>query len=213
MKIEQLELIVPNVPSYWQIALVEAMPKYGITTVKREAAFLGQVRHESMELTRFSENLNYSNPDRIARIFRSPFDLDHDKILDPEEIEFAKGYVNNPRKLANRAYANRMGNGDETSGDGWKYRGRCPIQITFKDNYLLFGNLTGHDLVLDPDEALLPKTGAAVAACFFQFKGCNEFADAGDLVGVRRRINPGLAGLSETIALTNHSLKILEESR
>ena len=111
MRVEQLAQIVPLAPSYWHIALVEAMPKYGINTTRREAAFLGQVRHESLELTRFTENLNYSNPDRIARIFRSPFDADKDRVVDPEEIEDAKRYVNNPRALANRVYANRMGNG------------------------------------------------------------------------------------------------------
>lgn len=210
---EQLHLVVPLAPAYWVIALVEAMPKFGITNTAREAAFIGQVRHESMDLMHFHENLNYSNADRIARVFRTAFDLNKDHVVEPEEIEFAKKYVNNPKALANFVYANRMGNSDEASGDGWRYRGRGPIQITFKDNYRLYGNLIGHDLVLDPDEALVPRVGASVSCAYFQHNGCNELADLSNIAGVTKKINPGLDGLNERVALTNHTRKILEGTR
>jgi putative chitinase len=213
VRFEQLQLVVPNAPAYWIIALVEAMPKYAINTIARESAFIGQLRHESLELTRFVENLNYSDPVRIVRIFRRGFDLDGDKFPDDSEIAFARKFVKNPQALANRAYANRMGNGDESSGDGWRYRGRCPIQITFKDNYRLYGRLVGTDLVTHPDEALVPRIGAAVSCAYFMHNGCNELADYANIAGITKKINPGMAGLDERIALTNHTRKTLEGTR
>ncbi len=209
---EQLQLVVPQAPAYWIISLVEAMPRYGINNIAREAAFIGQLRHESMELTRFTENLSYSDPTRIVRIFRSAFDLDRDRVVDQNEIELAKRYVRNPVALANRAYANRMGNGDEKSGDGWRYRGRGPIQITGKDNYRTYGELIGKDLLKAPDDVLIPRVGSAVSCAFFQHNGCNDLADISNIAAITRKINPGLAGLQERVALTNHTRKILEGS-
>lgn len=206
----QLQLVVPTAPMYWLIALAEAMPKFAINNISREAAFIGQVRHESQELTRFQENLNYSNPERIVNIFRGHFDLDHDRVADPDEIEFARKYAMNPKALANRAYAGRLGNGDEASGDGWRYRGRGPIQITFRDNYRLYGEAIGEDLVNKPDDLLIPRTGAAASCAYFQVNGCNELADVSNIAAITKKINPGMAGLIERTALTNHTRKILE---
>lgn len=210
MNLEKLRAIAPQAKDFWLVALLEEMPKYGINTPRRQAGFLGQLMHETEGLTKFVENMNYSDPERIARIFRRAFDLDQDKVVDPEEIELAKRYVRNPVALANRAYANRYGNGDEASGDGWRYRARGPIQLTFKDNYRLFGDLAGVDLVRAPDDMLVPMVGAKVSCVYFQNKGCNAVADTWNLTAVTRLINPGLAGLAERISYSEQALRTLE---
>ncbi len=207
---DQLQRVVPNAPLFWVVALAEEMPKYGINTPRRCAAVVGQILHESAGLTRFVENLNYSDPVRIAKIFRRAFDLDGDKVLDPNEIEFARRYVRNPVALANRAYAGRMGNGDEASGDGWRYRGRSPVQLTFKDNYQLYGELAAVDIVKAPDDLLVPRIGARVSCVYFQHNGCNAIADTWNITAVTRQINPALAGLEERIKWSENALRIAE---
>lgn len=194
----------------WLTAMVEVMPKFGIQGLAREALFLGQMHHECMGFARFEENLNYKDPERIAKIFRRAFDLDGDKVIEPHEIEFAKAYVRNPQKLANYAYKNKLGNGDEASGDGWRYRGRGPIQTTFKSNYEQASFWTGVNLVLNPDEMLVPRVGCSAACGYWRDRGCNEIADRGDIRGVTRQINTALAGLEERTTFTNEYRKILE---
>ncbi len=213
--VSKLLRAIPVAREPWLIAMVEMMPKFSIIGLKREAAFLGQMRHECNDFTRFVESLNYTDPERVARIFRKAFDLDSDKIVDPEEIEFAKNFVRNPLALANRAYANRNGNGNEASGDGWRYRGRCPIQLTFKDNYRLANQwaaseLNGVDLIKTPDELLVPRVGCAVACGFWKANGCNELADVDAHRAITGKINPGMAGLDERIKLVSSTLAALE---
>lgn len=211
--ISSAKLIVawPKASAPWLTAIVEVMPKWGILGIKREAAFLAQIYHESGGFLHFVENLNYSDPERIARIFRTAFDLDKDKIVDPEEIEFARKYVKNPEALANRAYAERYGNGSESSGDGYKYRGRGPLQTTFKKNYEVASFWTSVNLVLDPDEMLVPRVGCAAACGYWKDHGCNELADYGNHKEITRQINPGLAGLMERTALIEPITRILEQ--
>jgi putative chitinase len=201
---------LPAASPVWLTAMVEVMPRFGILGNMRESAFLGQMHHECMGFTRFEENLNYKDPERIARIFRRAFDLDRDKVVDPEEIEFAKNYVRNPQKLANRAYANKFGNGDEASGDGWKFRGRGPIQTTFHDNYLAASPWCGVDLVKTPDELLVPRHGCAAACGYWKSHGCNELADAGEHTKITREINPGMAGLEERILLVGKMRHVID---
>lgn len=210
ISVTKLLVAMPHASGPWIAGMVEIMPKWGIVGPVREASFLGQMRHECADFSRFQESLSYSDPERIAKIFRTAFDLDQDKVVDPEEIEFAKKYVMNPKALANRAYANRLGNGDEASGDGWKYRGRGPIQTTFKANYVTASKWTGINLAIDPDELLVPRAGCAAACGYWQDHGCNVLADIGDQREITRRINPGLAGLDERIRLVNETRKILE---
>lgn len=161
--------------------LKAAMALYDISTPARRSGFLAQALHESANFTQLEENLWYSDPKRVAMIFRSGFDLDQDRVIDPEEIEFAKGYIRNPQKLANRAYANRGGNGDEASGDGWKFRGRGIFQLTFKNNYLEAGRGIGLNAVYihNPGVVAEPSDACLTAAWFWQSKGCNQLVDQG----------------------------------
>src|SRR5690606_13433976 len=109
----------------------------------------------------------------------------------------AKEYARKPEKIANRVYANRGGNGNETSGDGWKYRGRGFIQLTLKDNYKALSNATGIDYVSNPD-LLLNEADAMISALWYWNKrNLNKYADVGDLKGATRVINGGYNGLAD----------------
>lgn len=190
-------------------ALCEAMPRARIETLARIAAFLAQVGHESGGLSRLVENLNYSDPRRIAQIFRYGFDLDRDGQVDPEEIEFAKAFVGQPEKLANRAYADRMGNGDPESGDGWRYRGRGLIQITGRHNYTLAAAQLGLPLLTQPELLEQPGPAAESAVWFWRSNGLNERADADLFMQITRKINGGTHGHTERVALRERILRAL----
>ena len=194
----------------WFIPMQQAMEKYGINTPKRQAAFLAQIGHESGSLTCVAESLYYKDPVRIAQIFKTGFDLNKNCRVDPAEIEFAKGYVRNSEKLANRAYANRLGNGNEASGDGFRYRGRGPLQTTGKDAYAEATRVTGIDLPPAPDKLTAPFPGALVAAAQWKAKGCNELADIGDMVPITRRINgPAMLGQADRLSRWDVAKKAL----
>ncbi|MCX9038841.1 glycoside hydrolase family 19 protein [Citrobacter portucalensis] len=181
----------------WFEPFLSAANEFGISTPKRLAAFIAQLGHESEGFSRLSENLYYSDADRVARIFRSGFDNNKNGVIEPSEIEFARAYTRNPEKLANRAYALRGGNGNESSGDGWRFRGRGLIQVTFRDNYRKCGAALGLDLLTTPDLLLQFAPAARSAAWYWQSTGCNELADAGDFVAITRRINPPAQGLTD----------------
>ncbi|HEY4583077.1 MAG TPA: glycoside hydrolase family 19 protein [Lysobacter sp.] len=163
----------------WAPHLERAMQRFGITTGKRAALFLAQIGHESLGLARLEENLNYSAA-RLLEVFDKHFDA-----------RTAAAYARQPARIANRVYANRMGNGDEASGDGFRYRGRCPTQLTGRDNYARYGNMIGVDLVGHPDRALEVEIGAQVSAAYWRDCGLNALADAGDVLSISRRINLG----------------------
>ncbi len=165
----------------WGAALREAMRRYGINTPRRVAHFLAQIGHESAGLYRVSENLNYSGK-RLLEIFPRHF-----------SAESAAAYANRPEAIANRVYANRMGNGPEASGDGWRYRGRSPIQLTGRDNYAQMQHLTGLPLTAQPELAERIEAGAEIAAAWWRENGLNTLADRDDVLAVSRRINLGTA--------------------
>lgn len=190
-------------------ALNEAMAAYSINTKPRIAMFLAQIAHESQDFTRVSENLNYSDPARIAGLFRSGFDLNKNGVVDVAEVELAKGYVNKPEKLANRAYASRFGNGDESSGDGWRYRGAGLKQLTFKANHAEFGKAIGLALDKVPDYLRTPKGAAQSAAWFWSTRGLNALADAGSYADITKRINGALTGHAERVAYLSRANKAL----
>lgn len=169
----------------WHPHLSRAMQRFGISTRARAAAFIAQLGHESGGLLRVEENLNYS-ADRLLQVFERHFTVDQ-----------ARAYARQPARIANRAYANRMGNGDERSGDGYRYRGRGPIQITGADNYRWMGELLGLPLLERPDMLLEPEHGAASAAAYWRGRGLNALADAGDIVGMTKKINGGRTGLAD----------------
>jgi putative chitinase len=190
----QLLAVMPNsaaVVDRFLRPLSEAMNTYAINTPARRAAFLAQLAHESAELRRTQENLNYSW-DRLRKVFPRYFRSDAE----------AQAYDRQPERIANRVYANRMLNGDETSGDGWRFRGRGPIQVTGRENYRKIGQALGINLESDPDRLLDPATGCLAAAWYWNSRGLNSLADADAEEAFRettRRINGGFIGLQERI--------------
>lgn len=163
----------------WQPHLVRAMTRFGITTGKRAAHFLAQLGHESRGLSRVEENLNYSAA-RLLEVFDRYFTR-----------ETAAAYAHQPERIANRVYAHRNGNGDARSGDGWRYRGRSPIQLTGKGNYAQIGDAIGQPLVEQPALALELPIGADLSAAYWQVHGLSSLADTDDVLAVSRRINLG----------------------
>jgi putative chitinase len=172
--------------------------EFEINTSMRMAAFLAQVAHESGNFRSVRENLNYS-ADGLRKIFPKYF-TDVDPNL----------YARQPEKIANRVYANRMGNGPESSGDGWAYRGRGLIQLTGKFNYIQCGNALGVDLVNDPSYLETPIGAARSAGWYWSSRGLNAFADKGDMTSITRRINGGTIGLEDRIKHYRHALHVLE---
>ena len=157
--------------------------KYEINTPLRIAHFMAQIEHES-GLKPISENLNYSS-ERLLQIFPKYLISKAD----------ADRYARQPERIANRVYANRMGNGNEASGEGWKYRGRGFIQITGKENYYRLYLDTDLDVIKNPD-LLLEEPNALISALWFWDKaGLNKLADKNDLKGITRKINGGCNGL------------------
>lgn len=152
--------------------------------------FMAQVCFESGFFQRVMENLNYS-PERIGVVWER---------LEPRAASLA----HNPEALANAAYAGVNGNGDEASGDGWKYRGRGIIQITGKANYAKYSAITGPD----PNTAAHPDEAVRVAIAFWEARNCNEAADRDSVRDVTARINPALEGLTERTFLTNRAKTI-----
>jgi len=162
------------------------MIRNDIDTPVRQAMFLRQVAHESGNLRAVTENLNYS-VQGLRSTFRKYFPND----------EIAAQYARQPEKIANRVYANRMGNGDEASGDGWKYRGRGLIQLTGKNNYTAFSLHADNNALIEPDLVALPELAAESAGWFWVTNGLNKLADTGDVKVVTRRINGGYNGLDD----------------
>ena len=161
----------------------------GINTQNRLAGFISQIGHESGGFSKLEENLNYSAK-RIMEVFPSKFDL-----------ATVKEYEYNPRKFASRSYANRMGNGPESSGDGYKYRGRGLIQLTGKNNYIQFGKSIGYDIESNPDYVSTPKGAIDSAIWYWNTNNCNAAADVRNNTLLTKKINGGNHGLSERIKL------------
>lgn len=175
-------------------ALNAEMSKVGIDTPKRIAAFLSQCAHESAGFTTFSENLNYSVVG-LATTFPKYFNNNN-----------ASAYARNAQKIANKVYANRMGNGDEASGDGYRYRGRGIIQLTGKTNYAAFDAKA----LANPDLVATDMVTAIKAAVWFWNKNSlNVLADKSDIIGITKRINGGVNGLDDRVSLYNKAIKLL----
>ena len=198
MNTKQVQTIMPKCPIEWAISMCAAMPQWGITSPARQAAFLGQVAHESAELTRLEENLNYS-AQRLMAVWPKRFPT----------LPDAEPFAHNPQALANRVYANRMGNGDEESGDGWLFHGRGPLQHTGRSEYASRGAALGMDLVHNPEWLLIPNIGSQAACSYWQSRGLNELADCNDHEGITRKINGGLNGLDDRIAYVDRGLVAL----
>lgn len=187
----QVRQIMPKAPyeraSQFAMYFTQWSDRFGIDTPARAAAFLAQVAHECSELNTLTENLNYS-AEGLLKVFPKYFTRSNVGL-----------YARNPQKIGNRVYANRMGNGSEGSGDGYRYRGRGCIMITGRQNYKAYadsqycnGDLMGHP------EWLAQMPGALKSAMWYwQKRGLNKYADKGDFEGLTKAINGGYNGLTD----------------
>jgi len=182
----------------WVEPLQEVFHRYEINTPERQAAFIGQCAHESMNFTRLEENLNYS-AEALMKTWPSRFPT----------MEVAQQYARNPEKIANKVYGGRMGNGLEETGDGWLYHGRGLIQLTGKDNYTLAGDALNMDFMHSPDYVLVPKYAALTAGWYWNKRQLNKEADAKDYTGMTKKINGGTIGLNDRIAHIQHAHEVM----
>lgn len=179
--------------------LVWAMSKRGISSQVQQSGFLATLGAESGGFRTMTENLNYSVAG-LKNVFGKYF----------KEPGKAERYARQPQKIANLVYANRLGNGPEASGDGWRYRGGGWIQLTFHDNYVKFGAMAGYpNLVNDPDRIRVDmELSADVAAAFWVTSGCNDIIDQNHtIIEERKRVNGGTNGLTETQKLWEAGLR------
>jgi putative chitinase len=187
----KLDKLKGHVPQIVIDSIPEVASKFGINTPLRVAHFLAQCGHESGGFRVTSENLNYSAKG-LAGIFKKYF---------PTEAA-ATPYARQPQKIANKVYANRMANGSEASGDGYKFRGRGYIQLTGRDNYTQFGKAIGVDIPSNPD-SVATTYALASAAWFWSKNGLNKLADAGAsdtaVTSITKRVNGGTIGLADRI--------------
>jgi putative chitinase len=201
---QQFKTLFPRAQDHqgWVDSMNEVFPNYEINTPKRIAAFLAQCGHESGGWTVFEENLNYSAKG-LNGIFKKYFPT----------LESAQPYERKPQMIANKVYANRMGNGPESSGDGWKYRGRGPIQLTGKSNYTQFAKDMFDDwqnVIDNPDWVTADRDFALMSAIWFWNKnGLNKWADSGDIKELTRRINGGYIGLEDRIHHYEEAIHLL----
>ncbi len=173
--------------------------RFEINSEKRLAMFFAQIGHESANLSVSTENLNYSS-EGLQRVFPKYFPT---KTL-------ADAYARQPATIASRVYANRMGNGDEPSGAGWKYRGRGYIQLTGYNNYKAFGEFIGEDILLNPDCVARPLHAALSSGWFWHVNKLNQLADKGDILGCTKKINGGTHGLVDRTKRYHTALEALK---
>lgn len=203
LTLDQLKDLLPNnqYVEQWHGALARLLPEYEINTPERIAAFIAQCSHESAEFTVLKENLNY-RWQSLRKVFPKYFPND----------TIAQKYASLPNKqeaIANRVYANRMGNGPEESGDGYRYCGRGLIQLTGKENYSWFAASIGIS-VEEASEYLQTFEGAVQSACWFwETNDLNKYADKRDMVNLTKRINGGTNGLEDRIKHYEHALRVL----
>ncbi|RZI79533.1 MAG: glycoside hydrolase family 19 protein [Rubrivivax sp.] len=169
---------------------------YGISSRGNAvAAFLAQLAHETGGLQHLEEDLNYRDPTRVVQLFRTGFDTNKNGKADASEIEVAKGYLLQPERLANRAYASRNGNGPEASGDGWRFRGRGCFQLTGRANYAEAAAGTGRDYLATPDLVGQPSDAVLTAAWFWHRHDLTQKCVRGGIDATTRAINgPGMVG-------------------
>jgi len=197
MNIEQLRQL--DIPEEWFEPFQETFARFEINTALRKAAFIGQCGHESGGFRVLEENLNYK-PEALMRVWPSRFDAEN-----------VDEYAHEPEKIANKVYAGRMGNGNEESGEGWKYHGRGLIQLTGKDNYTLCGDSLQADLLHHPELLVGQQYAALSAGWFWRKHGLNELADTKQYETMTKRINGGLLGQDDRLKRINHALEVLSE--
>jgi len=199
MTVTAEQLAKLHIGSQWVDALNETFDRFGIDSIKKQAAFIGQCGHECGNFKILEENLNY-RAETLCKLWPKRFPT----------LEFAKQYERQPRKIANSVYSNRMGNRDEASGDGFRFRGRGCIQLTGHSSYFHAGKALGVDFVMEPDLVASPKYAALTAGWFWSTHGCNEIAQAADWVKLTKKINGGTIGLQDRIKHTEEALAVLQ---
>lgn len=189
---EQFKQIFPNTPDnnlrlYYE-PMLEAMERAQINTPARISAFLAQVGHETGEFKNkiTEENLYYTTASRLPAVFGSSYFVGKN----------VNDYLRNPEKLANLVYANKGGNGNTASGDGWKFRGRGIMQLTLRDNYQAFKDWSGVDVIANPDLLLEPKYAVLSATHYWLNNGLNALADKGDFETLTAKINRAKQGMA-----------------
>ena len=200
---QQLAQLIPGNPyiPQWYHALSMILPDYNIDTVPRVAAFVAQCAHESANFKFLKENLNYK-AESLMRVWPSRF----------PNMDVARQYAMQPEKIANKVYSDRMGNGPESSGDGWRYAGKGLIQLTGRDNYTRFAESIETPVEEIPDY-LGTFEGAVQSACWFwEVNNLNQWADAGDILTLTKRINGGVIGLEDRKKHYAHALHVLGDS-
>ena len=203
LTLSQLKQLLPKNPyvEHWHHALSQLLPDYDINTPNRIAAFVAQCAHESGGFMVLKENLNYKAA-TLRKIFPKYFPND----------QIAQEYASKPNKqvaIASKVYANRMGNGDEASQEGYKFCGRGLIQLTGRSNYQAFADSLEMN-INDVPEYLATFEGAAQSACWFwETNKLNQWADAGDILTLTKRINGGTIGLEDRKKHYDHALHVL----
>jgi putative chitinase len=193
---EQLQKL--HIGIEWVPALNDTFARWGIATPRQQAAFIGQCGHECGQFRILEENLNYKAA-TLMRLWPKRFPT----------LDIANQYAGNPKKIANMVYASRMGNRDESSGDGYRFRGRGCIQLTGHANYFYAGQALGVDFVAEPDLVATPKYAALTAGWFWATHKCNEAAEDGDWTKLTKIINGGTIGLDDRVAHTNQALAVI----
>lgn len=188
--------------------LTVAMERFDIDTPVRQAAFVGQVLHESGNFTRMTENLNYSAEGLLATFRR------HFTQLTANQYGRTAAHPANQQMIANIAYGNRMGNGAPEGGDGWRFRGRGPIQLTGRANYRACGKAIGIDLIAKPELLEHPEAGCLAAAWFWSAgnpsgRDLSLLADERNVTAITRAVNGGENGLLHRKELTSRAMQVL----
>lgn len=193
---EQLKQL--HIDPVWEGALNTTFDRFDISTPLRMAAFIGQAGHESGNFRMLEENLNY-RAETLMKVWPKRFPT----------LEFAKQYEKNPKKIANSVYANRMGNRDEASGDGFRFKGRGLFQLTGHSGYYHAGQALGEDFVMQPELVATPMYAALTAGWFWNTHKLNQFADNRDWKMMTKKINGGFIGLADREKHINHALAVL----
>ena len=190
--------LTKHLPEHVYVQILDVVIKYKINTPLRLAHFLAQCHHESAGFKVVEENLNYS-AEGLLKTFK--------KYFTPEE---AKEYAHNKVKIASRVYANRMGNGDEASQEGWLYRGRGYIQLTGKDNYAALDKQIPGDIIRNPD-LVATQYPMLSAAWFWDHNNINDLCDNETIEDVTLKVNGGMNGYEERCELFEHYYEILAD--
>ena len=193
---EQLQKL--HIDPVWEAPLNTTFERFDISNPLRQAAFIAQCGHECGNFKILEENLNY-RAETLMKLWPKRFPT----------MDIANQYARNPKKIANMVYANRMGNRDEASGDGYRFRGRGCIQLTGHANYYHAGQALGEDFVMQPELVATPMYAALSAGFFWNTQKLNALADARDIKMMTKKINGAFIGLADREKHYNQALAVL----